>query len=148
MWWAERARLYVWSPEFHDCCCDFPLIQHPQALCSLFLSIFSIFPVGSCCAQLGQLVKRGNEERRVDLGPLIDDGGGRCDFLSDRVGHGLLFEIENPLDLLNKWRIRIPILYEIIRKESISRVPCRNLAVSDGPTIKTIRYRQISAGDP
>ena len=78
MWWAERARLYVWSPEFHDCCRDFPLIQHPQALCSLFLSVFSIFPVGSCCAQLGQLVKRGNEERRVDLGPLIDDGGGLC----------------------------------------------------------------------
>jgi hypothetical protein len=24
------------------------------------------------------LVKRGNEERRVDLGPLIDDGGGLC----------------------------------------------------------------------
>jgi hypothetical protein len=24
------------------------------------------------------LVKRGNEERRVDLGPLIDDGSGRC----------------------------------------------------------------------
>jgi len=24
------------------------------------------------------LVKRGNEERRVDLGALIDDGGGLC----------------------------------------------------------------------
>ena len=78
MWWAECARLYVWSPEFHDCCRDSPLIQHPQALCSLFLSVFSVFPVGFCCAQLGQLVKRGNEERRVDLGPLIDDGGGLC----------------------------------------------------------------------
>jgi len=53
MWWAECARLYVWSPEFHDCCRDSPLIQHPQALCSLFLSIFSVFPVGSGCAQLG-----------------------------------------------------------------------------------------------
>jgi hypothetical protein len=53
MWWAERARLYVWSPEFHDCCRDFLLTQHPQALCSLFLSVFSVFPVGSCCAQLG-----------------------------------------------------------------------------------------------
>ena len=46
MWWAESARLSMGGPVFHDCCRDSPLIQHPQALCSLYLSIFSVFPVG------------------------------------------------------------------------------------------------------
>ena len=67
----------MWSPVFHDCCRDSPLIQHPQALCGLFLSIFSVFPVGPGCAQLGSLVEGGNEDSCEGLGHLSGGGSNR-----------------------------------------------------------------------
>jgi hypothetical protein len=62
----------VRDPSAHDFAGDSRLIGHLQV--TSFLSIFSISPMGPGCWQLGQLVKRRNEERSGDLGHLICGG--------------------------------------------------------------------------
>ena len=72
----HHHRGYVGGPCFHDCRCDCPLIGHPRAF-DLVLSVFSIFPVGPGCAQLGWLVEGGNEESCEGLGHLSGGGSNR-----------------------------------------------------------------------